>query len=83
MRKAIALLMIAAMLCGVCLADASEDRYNAGKALLDAGDYLQAAEYFEVLNNYKDSADLARQARERYAQASAKAAPAAQAQAAA
>lgn len=69
--RILALLLVLLLTGSACLAATDEEIYARGKELLAAGDYLTAAEYFEALGDYLDSADLARQARERRSAANA------------
>lgn len=66
-KIAITLLIVVALGFVVYLANAGgSDRYVAAKAFMAAGEYLQAAEYFDELGDYKDSAALADQAWQLY-----------------
>ena len=70
-KQVLALLLALLLLGGACLAASNEEIYERGKAQMEAGDYLSAAEYFEALGDYLDSAALAKQARERRSAAAA------------
>lgn len=66
MKKNIALVLVAAMLL-VTLTGCNSSDYKAAAELYAGGSYIEAAQMFEALGDYKDSADQARICRYAYA----------------